>query len=50
MIENHDGKYIRDEDAAPTRAYAERLKQSQILGEPGTFGRNLSSWIANYPN
>jgi integrase len=40
MIENHYGKYIRDDGDAPMRAYVERLKQSPILAETGTLGRN----------
>src|SRR5262245_60272314 len=50
MIQEHYGKYIRDDGAALLRAYVEQPKQHAKERKTGTFGGNFSGKNSNYWN
>ena len=50
MIQEHYGKYIRDDGDALLRAYVERPKLDAIKAKTGTFSETFSSELSNYRN
>ena len=50
MIQEHYGKYIRDDGDALLRAYVERPREEAIEEKTGTFAETFLSESANYPN
>ena len=50
MIQEHYGKYIRDDGDALLRAYVEQPKVGAIEQKTGTFAGTLSRPPANYRN
>jgi len=48
MIQEHYGKYIRDDGDALLRAYVERPKQAEVERKTGTFTGTFSRGASNY--
>ena len=50
MIQDHYGKYIRDDGDALLRAYVEQPKLDAIEEKTGTFSETFSGEVSNYVN
>ena len=50
MIQDHYGKYIRDDGDALLRAYVEQPKLDAIEEKTGTFAETFSGEVSNYGN
>ena len=50
MIEEHYGKYIRDDGDAKLRAYVSRPKWDATEEKTGTFSGTFSRNVTNYSN
>ena len=50
MIQEHYGKYIRDDGDALLRAYVEAVNDGKIEERSGTFAGTFSSDLPNYRN
>jgi hypothetical protein len=50
MIQEHYGKYIRDDGDALLRAYVEQPKRDAIKQKTGTFSETFSRDVSNYRN
>ena len=50
MIQEHYGKYIRDDGDALLRAYVETPKVAAIEQKTGTFAGTLSRGVSNFLN
>jgi hypothetical protein len=48
MIQEHYGRYIRDDGDALLRAYVEPPKKAEFMQKTGTFAGTLSSAGAKY--
>ena len=50
MIQDHYGRYIRDDGDALLRAYVEQPKLDALEEKTGTFSETFSSEVYNYRN